>query len=300
MTDYRTYILWIAAFILALIAFLVSRKWDFALKRSAASRLVKHANTDKRDMADRLGDVLVARLGLSLKSWQFELRWAQIGGYYQTKIDKDHIYYKTVGSVMGQCVLFGGIGLVYIILLNAWSPLYLIGAALLAYYPFVTLRGKAGTVRDQVKRMLPEAAALISAEMNANGSLDQSVRRAAELPGALGGLIKEAVKRADDSGRLVFSRQGVEGVMAAHFAELKFSPLETFANRMDTIAAKGTDGPRRMSDLARDLAVQYQVVVAQAAETLDSKLLMPMTVFFFIPFMAAVFIPLMVSVFQVF
>jgi hypothetical protein len=193
-----------------------------------------------------------------------------------------------------------GAGLVYILLFQTFSPLYLIGVAVLAYYPFLTLRSKAGSIRDVVKRMLPEAAALISAEMSAGGSMDQAVERAASLPGALGLLLREAVDRARAEGGLVFSRAGVSGILVRHFAELRFPPLETFANRMDTIAAKCAEGTRRMSDLARDLATEYQVVVARAAETLDSKLLMPMTLFFFVPFMAAVFIPLLVSVFQVF
>jgi len=289
--DYRTYILWTAAFLLALITFLVSRKWDFTPKRSAASRLVKQADKDRRGVTDKLGDALVDRLGLSLKSWQFELRWVQIGGHYLGK---------TIGSVLGKCILFAGIGLVYIFLLQAFSPLYFLGVALLAYYPFLTLRTKAGSVRDAVKRMLPETAAMIAAEMSAGGSMDQAVNRAASLPGALGGLLQEVEERARAEGGLVFSREGVPGVMVRHFADLRYSPLETFANRMDTISARGTEGPRRMTDLARDLATEYRVVVAQAAETLDSKLLMPMTVFFFIPFLAAVFIPLLVSLFQVF
>ena len=77
-------------------------------------------------------------------------------------------------------------------------------------------------------------------------------------------------------------------------------PLETFAARMDAVAAHGTEGPKRMNELARDLAMEYQVTVARAAETLDNKLLMPMTIFFFVPFLAAIFIPLMISIFNTF
>lgn len=298
--DYRTYVLWGAALLLALITFLVSRKWDFTPRSSAAGRLVRHASNDHRDMTDKIGDVLVDRLGLSLASWKHELRWAQIGGYYQKKIDEKNTEYKTVGSVLGQSVLFAAVGLAYIVLFHAYSPLYFGVVGILAYYPFLTLRSKGDSVRDLVKRTLPETAALISAEMSAGGSLEKAVQRAKELPGPLGFLLKEADEKARTSGLLLFSQGQVQGILVQRFAELKFSPLETFANRMDNISSKGKDGPKRMSDLAGDLATEYQVVVARAAETLDSKLLMPMTIFFFVPFMAAVFIPLMVNLFEVF
>lgn len=295
-----TFILWGAALLLALITFLVSRKWDFTPRSSASGRLVRHASQDHRDMTDKIGDVLVDRLGLSLKSWRYDLHWAQIGGFYQKKIDEKKTEYKTVGSILGQSVLFAAGGLAYIVLLHAYSPLYFGVVGLLAYYPFMTLRSKANQVRDLVKRTLPETAALISAEMSTGGSLTQAVERAKELPGPLGSLILEAVDTATARGVLLFSQDKVKGLLVQRFAELKFSPLETFANRMDNISAKGKDGPKRMSDLAHDLATEYQVVVARAAETLESKLLMPMTIFFFVPFMAAVFVPLMVSLFEAF
>jgi hypothetical protein len=57
--DYRTYILWGAALLLAGITFLLSRKWDFSLKRSAANRLERFADKDKRDVADKLGDTVL-------------------------------------------------------------------------------------------------------------------------------------------------------------------------------------------------------------------------------------------------
>jgi len=47
-------------------------------------------------MTDRVGDLIVTRLGLSLESWKHELRWAQIGGHYITKGGQP----KTVGSVL--------------------------------------------------------------------------------------------------------------------------------------------------------------------------------------------------------
>jgi len=294
--NYRAFIPLIAAVVLALITFWVTRRSNFTIQRSAASRIESFADKDRRGMTDRLGDLLVDRLGLSLDSWKHELRWAQIGGHYFTGDGQP----RTVGSVLGQSILFGCIGLLYIFLFHAFSPIYLIVVALAAYYPYMTLRGRADTVRDTARRSLPEAAALVAAEMNAGNSITLAVERASSLPGPVGQILRQAVDRSRSEGALLFSQAGAIGVIVRHFAELRFTPLETFAARMDAVAERGTDGPKRMNELARDLAMEYQVQVARAAETLDNKLLMPMTIFFFIPFLAAIFIPLMINIFNTF
>jgi hypothetical protein len=294
--DYRSFIPLIAAILLALITFTVVRRSNFTIQRSAANRIESFAEKDRRGMTDRVGDLLMARLGLSLESWKQELRWAQIGAHYMTADGLP----RTVGSVLGQSVMFGCLGVAYILLFHAFSPIYLILVALAAYYPYLTLRGRADTVRDFVKRGLPEAAALVAAEMSAGNSITLAVERASSLPGPVGLILREAVDRARSEGALLFSQAGVTGMILRHFANLHFTPLETFAARMDAVSERGTEGPKRMNELARDQAMEYQVTVARAAETLDNKLLVPMTIFFFVPFLAAIFIPLMVNIFNTF
>ena len=83
--DYHSFIPLIAALLLAMIAFWLARSSSFTIQKNAASRLESFAETDRPGMTDRVGDLLVARLGLSLSSWKQELRWAQIGGHYLSK-----------------------------------------------------------------------------------------------------------------------------------------------------------------------------------------------------------------------
>lgn len=294
--DFRSLVPMIAAVLLALIAYWMASRIGFTIQKTAVSRLESFASADRRGVTDRLGDLLVDRLGLSLEAWKHELRWAQIGGHY---IDADGEP-RTVGSVLGQSVLWGALGLVYIVVFRAWGPIYWIVVALAAYYPYMTLRTRADSVREAVKRGLPEAAALVAAEMNAGNSITLAVERASTLPGSIGQILREAVDRGRGEGALLFSQAGAAGVIVRHFTELRFAPLETFAARMDAVAERGTEGPKRMTELASDLAMEYQVTVARAAETLDNKLLMPMTIFFFVPFLAAIFIPLMISIFSTF
>ncbi len=281
----------IAAGLIAFLFYNILRDFDFSIGSSAATRVGRFAEMDRRGITDKVGDSIVDRLGFSFESWKHELMWAQLGGLYEGK---------TVGSVLGLSVLYGGIGLVAILLLQALSPLYLIGVCVAAYYPYLQLRGRAGEVRDAVKRNLPEAAALIAAEMSAGSSAETAVSRAAVLPGPLGNLIRHVVQNAQQGGRLIFSRDMIEGALVEEFTRYKSPQLEAFAQQIDLVAAKGVDAPRQMSEVARGLAREYRSEIAKAAEGLSNKLLLPMTLYIFLPFMLAVFLPLMASVFTSF
>jgi Flp pilus assembly protein TadB len=162
------------------------------------------------------------------------------------------------------------------------------------------LKGKANQVRKGVKRSLPEAAALIAAEMSAGSSAETAFVRSAGIPGPLGKMIKDTVSIAQKTGRLIFSRDLIEGVVVEYFSKYKTPEIEAFARQIDMVAEKGTDGPRQMNEVARGLARAYRSDVKKLAEQLSNDLLMPMTLYIFIPFMLSIFVPLFVSIFQSF
>lgn len=289
--NIQTMIPIIAAIAISFLSWVYLRHYSFSFGGSASSRVEQFAIADQRGLMDRVGDSLVNRLGLSLDAWQHELRWAQLGGHYQGK---------TVGSILGRSVFFLVVGLVYLVIFRNFSPLMLGGLALAAYYPYMQLHSKANKVREQVKRSLPEAAALIAAEMSANASAETAVTRAANLPGPFGNLVGQAVQKAQQDGRLIFSRGNIQGVLVEVFSLYRMTHLEAFAQQIDLVAAKGTEGPKQMSEAARGLSREYRSDVERQAAQLSSKLLGPITIFFFVPFMLAVFIPLGASVFQAF
>ena len=281
----------IAAGLIGFLFYQFFRDFEFSVGSSASSRVERFASLDRRGITDKVGDTLVDRLGFSFDAWKHELIWSQLGGYYEGK---------TVGSVLGQSVLFGGIGVAYILIVHAISPFYMIGICVAAYYPYLQLHGRADDVREAVKRSLPEAAALIAAEMSAGSSAETAVARAAVLPGPLGNLVRRVVQTAQQSGRLIFSRDLSEGALVEEFTRYKMPQLEAFARQIDLVASKGADGPKQMSEVARGLAREYRSEIAKAAETLGNKLLLPISLYIFVPFMLAIFIPLLASVFTAF
>jgi Flp pilus assembly protein TadB len=288
---WQNYISPIAAGLIALIAYGYFKNVDLTFGRSASSRLEQFASMDRRGITDRIGDSLMDRFGLTFESLEQQLRWANLGGFYEGK---------TIGSAIGKSLLYGSVGLTYIVLFKAFSPIFLVGILIAAYYPILSLKGRAEDSRQMVKRALPEAAALIAAEMSAGGSAETAVTRASSLPGPLGKLINDVMQTAQSSGRLIFSRDTIEGVMVEKFTIYKSPHLEAFARQIDLVASKGAEGPKQMGEVARGLAREYRSDVAKSAEQLSNKLLVPITLYIFIPFMLAIFIPLFASVFQSF
>ena len=277
-----------AALIVAAIGYSYFRRMEFSVSGSASARMERFASADKRGLTDRLGDSLMDRFGLTIESWEHELLWAQLGGYYEGR---------TPGSILGASILYVGVGLAFIIVMQANSPLFFAALAVAAYYPYLQLKGKAGEVRKSVQRGLPEAAALIAAEMAAGSSAETAVTRAANLPGPLGRMMREAVMTAQQAGRLIFSRDLIEGVLVEHFGKYRMTHIEAFARQIDLVASKGAEGPKQMGEVARGLSREYRSEVKSESEKLGNKLLLPMTLYIFVPFMLAIFVPLFASVF---
>ena len=287
----QTIIVLVTSAIIAAIGYSYFRRIEFSVGSSASARMERFAAADRRNFTDRVGDSLVDRFGLTIEGWEFELMWAQLGGYYEGK---------TVGSVVGASVVYLLGGIVYIMMFQSYSMIYFAAVALIAYYPYMKLKGRGDDVRKMVKRSLPEAAALIAAEMSAGGSAETAVSRAANLPGPLGKMIKDTVAIAQQSGRLIFSRETIDGVMVEHFSKYRLPDVEAFARQIDLVAEKGTDGPKQMSEVARGLSREYRSDIKTESEKLSNKLLMPMTLYIFVPFMLAIFVPLFASIFQSF
>ena len=291
MTFIEPYIPVFSALVIAILAYTFLNGFDFSFGKSAASRVGDFASADRRGVADKLGDGLMDKLGLSSASMELNLLWGKLGGMYKNK---------TVGSVVGQGIIFSGLVFAFMVLSGNFS-LTTFGILFLAgYYPIMSLQGDARKVREEVQRTLPETASLIAAEMMAGSSAETSVSRASVLPGSLSRMITDAVEMAQQSGSLLFSRDKIQGVLLGHLRKYQMPQLDAFASQVDLVASRGSDGPAQMAEVVRGLAREYRSEVTKQAEALDGKLLMPITAFFFIPLLAAIFIPLGVSVLQTF
>lgn len=275
--------------ILAVTAYRLVRSINF--ERGASVRVQGMVDTDPRSMVDRYGESLADRLGLSLTSLQKNLELAKL----------DHAKYLnwTTGGLLFRCLLYGS-GAVLGVLVSHPGPIFWITVPLAAYLPIMQVKGAADDTRKAINRLLPETATVIAAEMAAGANPDQALGRAAELPGPLGILLKRAVAESMQSKRPAFSRGTARGVVVEILSRQNLPALTRFAMQLDRVATKGVEGPRIMAEVARGLAREYKAQVQTAAAALDNELLIPMTAFFFFPFMVAILLPLLMSLFASF
>jgi hypothetical protein len=265
---------------------------DVSGVRSATARRLERFAGGEREptFMDRVGDRAIGALGLDPHSWELRLEWAQLGG---------HFLDWTVGSMFGRALLYGAGGAAYAAIIGV--PVLWLAAPVLFTYPFLTVRSKANEVRRHVMRGLPETATLIAAEMAAGNAPDQALMRTSELSGPLGRLLAKAIAESRSSKRPLFSRgKEVTGVLVESLARMQLSELMAFASQLDLVAERGAAGPELMDNIARGLAREHHRRVRRAAEELESNLVVPMTLFFFLPFVAAILIPLFIPLLGMF
>ncbi len=259
---------------------------SITIEKSAADRVKKMTDPNAVSIFERGGERIADRMGKGIfKSWKSVLEWAQINGKYTN--------WTTGGMLLRGSAAAAFIALLILVLglpIFAWL---LVPMAI--FTPYIMVNSSAEESRKLVTRLLPETATVIAAEMDAGGTAAQAIGRAGELPGPLGGILRKAVSRARQSDRAMFSRGANKGVLMEELGKMDLAELSRFANQLDRVAAKGVDAPRIMVEIAKGLAREYKSQVQQTASNMDTELIMPMTLFFFLPFIVAIMLPVIVS-----
>lgn len=279
----------IAALILALATAYMAYRFARTIKfeRGAAARVSGMLDGGQQSAFDRYGERYIKTRPVSLAD---NLKMAQLGGKYADW---------TVGGILARSLAYGGAALVYLLLTQP-GPIFWLAVPIAAYYPIMRVRSAANDTRAEIQRLMPETATALAAEMSAGASPEQALSRAAEIPGPLGKILKEAVSESSRSGRPAFTSGTAEGVVLEVLARYNLPALLRFGVQLDQVAGKGVEGPRVMSEVARGFAREYRAHVQMAAASLDNTLLMPMTLFFFAPFMVAILLPILLALFSAF
>ena len=257
-----------------------------SLEKSPGKRVREMVDTSTTSFFDVGGTKFTSKMKLNfLDSWKEALFWAQIDDNFKSW---------TIGGMLVR-------GLVAALFITAMIILFrlpyfswlLVFMAL--FMPYLLVKGKADEVMKRVKRLLPETATVIAAEMDAGATAGQAVERAGELPGPLGRVINQSVSKARQSERAMFSRGANKGILMEELNRHGMPELSRFAMQLDRVAAKGVDAPRIMVEIAKGLAREYKSQVQTVAANMDTELLIPMTLFFFLPFIVSILMPVLVS-----
>ena len=225
-----------------------------------------------------------------VKGIQTKLYWAQLQGEWKGWESLTFLalcVVAGVGGFLGGLALIGGtIGAV-------------VCAGVAFYVPIVLLNSKSGKAVKSVRRGLPEVTQLLATEVATGSSLEQAMERVARGRSALSLWFRDALRLA--RGRALFSPVGTDDGMLRQQAKASgIKELHSLAVQLDAIYRQGTGGKELLSALAIAGASEYLAEVDRQAEALPTKLVMPSTVFFFMPFTIAVILPVALPLLEMF
>jgi Flp pilus assembly protein TadB len=255
---------------------------------SASGRALAAYRTDAVDTPlERLGAFLLRRLPAlgSLLAVEQNRRWLALDA-----AAPPWSVPATVGLAallaLGGALLWAGSGV----------PALIVAPVIGFLAPFVRQRSRSQKVQRRVQNNLPDLSAMLAAEMAAGNPPDRALERAAELGGPLARILQLALAEQRATGRPLFGRGRVPGVLLEVAWRYPLPALRAFVAQIDMAATTGAAGPELMSGLAHTLIVEYKDRSLREAEALDSRLAVPSVGFFFLPFLFLILVPLMLPV----
>jgi pilus assembly protein TadC len=166
-------------------------------------------------------------------------------------------------------------------------------AALLAWnLPGILVGGVARRARRNFMSQLPEFIQLVAAQMAANVSMDQAIRRVSKAPSLVGEWMRMVIQQSQGRDLIEqIQREALEALMP----ELIGMGVQLGFIR------RGTAQQELMGQLATSIAAEYIGQSEARAEKLGSELVVPMVLFYFVPFLITILVvigyPVMVGLF---
>jgi hypothetical protein len=227
-----------------------------------------------------------------LLSTRRQLYWAQRAGEWQSWTEADvwalRLTLALGGLLLG--ILLGNRGLT------------VGGLAFGLLYPGMKLSGAAEKVQRRFLRELPEATQNLSLMVSTGLSLFEALQRLADGSGLVASWVRDtlAAARGQPTGLFtplvgVGEKEPEMGILRRRALDSGMQELINLAVQMDTIQQKGTGAEKLLGDLAASVAGDYNAEVRRRAEALGGKLVFPVMIFYFIPYLAALLMPMIWS-----
>jgi len=201
-----------------------------------------------------------------------DLYWAQLAGKWADWNEVQFISLRVVAAIGGAIVgtlVFG-------------EPVLVLVVAMIGFqYPAMAMGGIARRTRRQFTAQLPEYVQLVSAQMSANVSMEEALRRTSQAQSLAGKWMRKVLQMAQ-------GRDLVEQ-MQREAQESQLPELIGMAVQLEFIR-RGTAQQELMGQLATSIAADYIGNAEQRAEKIGSELVIPMVSFYFLPFMVTLLI----------
>jgi len=207
-----------------------------------------------------------------LRKTRADLYWAQMGEQW---VDWNEIQFTSLRFALAAAGF--GLGMVAI-----GEPVFaLVGAVVGFQFPAMRMGGVARRTRRQFIAQLPEYVQLVSAQMSANVSMEEALRRTAQAQSMVGKWMRKVLQMAQ--GRNLIEQ------MQREAQETQLPELIGMAVQLEFIR-RGTAQQELMGQLATSIAADYIGAAEQRAEKVGSELVIPMVIFYFLPFLATLLV----------
>jgi len=169
----------------------------------------------------------------------------------------------------------------------------LMSAAIAGVAPTVLLGNVARQTERAIVRELPDALYLLAAMVSANIVLPDALRRLTEYRGVLARWLAIALARSHGGNMVAAIRAEAE--------QSGLPRLMALATKLELIEARGAAGSSNLlRALADDQAREYEREAERRAKELGNELLVPMMLFFFMPYLIVIGAPLLANILSLF
>jgi Flp pilus assembly protein TadB len=199
-----------------------------------------------------------------------DLYWAHIGERWTDWSEVQFISLRVAMVVAGF-----GLGMIS----TAEPVLALVGGLIGFQYPAMNMAGVARRYRRQFVAQRPEYVQLVSAQMSANVSMEEALRRTSKAQSLVGKWIRNVLQMAQGRDLIEQMQRGAR--------ESQLPELIGMAVQLEFIR-RGTAQQELMGQLASSIAADYIGSAEQRAEKVGSELVIPMVIFYFLPFLLTI------------
>ncbi len=205
-----------------------------------------------------------------LRKTQTDLYWAHLAEHWE---GWNEVQFTSLRIALG----LAGFGIA--VAATAQPILALVGGLIGFQYPAMSMARAARRIKRQFNAQLPEYVQLVSAQMSANVSMEEALRRTSQVESLVGKWVRGVLQMAQ--GRDLIEQLQREA-RQSHLAELIGMSVQL------AFIQRGTAQQELMGQLASSIAADYIGKSEQRAEKIGSELVIPMVIFYFLPFMITV------------
>ena len=202
-----------------------------------------------------------------LRKTKADLYWAHLGDRW---LDWNEVQFTSLRVTLA--VAGFGLGMV-----TTAEILFAFAGGLLGFLlPSTSVAGAARKYRRQFIAQLPEYIQLVSAQMSANVSMEEALRRTSQAQSLVARWMRDVLQMAQ--GRDLIEQMRRE-------SQKSFLPELIGMSVQLEFIRRGTAQQELMSQLATSIAADYIGSAEQRAEKIGAQLVIPMVIFYFLPFL---------------